>query len=194
MLATAETMPSFQHCQRLRLRPDRALFRDRHLGGFLRGAEKCAHRRTFSAAAARCPWFLAGVSSWVSGFSAFMFVAAAGLHLHARPRRCAGHLHGGLLGLPIGGVFLFRAEVAPGAHRGAVGVPDAAVFAVHDLLLFGYARSSPADRWGRRRGLYILCASLSRRRSALRTSRSFSVLGAERCLGFQVSDRWSWAR
>ena len=26
----------------------------------------------------KIPWFLAGVSNWVSGFSAFMFVAAAG--------------------------------------------------------------------------------------------------------------------
>jgi Na+/proline symporter len=32
----------------------------------------------FFKASGRVPWFMAGVSSWVSGFSAFMFVAAAG--------------------------------------------------------------------------------------------------------------------
>ncbi|MDB6167932.1 MAG: Na+/solute symporter [Verrucomicrobia bacterium] len=32
----------------------------------------------FFKASGRVPWFMAGVSSWVAGFSAFMFVAAAG--------------------------------------------------------------------------------------------------------------------
>src|ERR1700743_3225443 len=32
----------------------------------------------FFKASGQVPWFMAGVSSWVSGFSAYMFVAAAG--------------------------------------------------------------------------------------------------------------------
>jgi Na+/proline symporter len=32
----------------------------------------------FRAAGGQIPWVLAGLSNWVSGFSAFMFVAAAG--------------------------------------------------------------------------------------------------------------------
>ena len=32
----------------------------------------------FFKAGGQVPWFMAGVSNWVSGFSAFMFVAAAG--------------------------------------------------------------------------------------------------------------------
>src|SRR6266436_3669295 len=32
----------------------------------------------FFRASGQVPWFVAGVSSWVAGFSAFMFVAAAG--------------------------------------------------------------------------------------------------------------------
>jgi hypothetical protein len=55
----------------------------------------------------KIPWFLAGVSNWVSGFSAFMFVAAAGFTYKPRPRG-RGRLHGGHLGLPGRRVLLRR--------------------------------------------------------------------------------------
>lgn len=41
-------------------------------------AKKNKGSEDFFKASGQVPWFMAGVSSWVSGFSAFMFVAAAG--------------------------------------------------------------------------------------------------------------------
>lgn len=41
-------------------------------------AKKNKRSDDFFKASGQVPWFMAGVSSWVSGFSAFMFVAAAG--------------------------------------------------------------------------------------------------------------------
>lgn len=124
-------------------------------------------------AGGKVPWFMAGVSNWVSGFSAFMFVAAAGYT----------YKHGG------GALILFTAAFwaylagyyyfAPAWRRARIDAP----------LEFLTRRYSPSTSYfytvmsifpqvlGIAQGLYILCIFVS---AALGLDREmFNLVGIE---------------
>ncbi|RFC43863.1 MAG: solute:Na+ symporter [Verrucomicrobia bacterium] len=125
----------------------------------------------FFKASGQVPWFMAGVSSWVSGFSAFMFVAAAGYT----------YTHGsGALVIFTGATWAYLAGYfyfAPMWRRARIAAP----------LEFLTRRYSPSTTYfytvtsivpqivGVAQGLYILCIFVS---TALGfESLSFHLLG-----------------
>jgi len=111
----------------------------------------------FFKAGGNVPWFMAGVSNWVSGFSAFMFVAAAGYTY--KNGTGAFILFTSAFWAYLGGYFFF----APAWRRARIQAP----------LEFLNRRYSPATTYfytlssflpqiiGISMGLYILCIFVS---------------------------------
>lgn len=125
----------------------------------------------FFKAGGNVPWFMAGISNWVSGFSAFMFVAAAGYTY--KNGTGAFILFTSAFWAYLGGYFFF----APAWRRARIQAP----------LEFLNRRYSPATTYfytlssflpqiiGIAMGLYILCIFVS---SALGFDQeTFTLLG-----------------
>jgi Na+/proline symporter len=130
-------------------------------------------------AGGKVPWFMAGVSNWVSGFSAFMFVAAAGYTYK--------HGSGSLL-LFTAAFWAFLAGYwyfAPAWRRARIDAP----------LEFLTRRYSPSTSYfytvmsilpqilGIAQGLYILCIFVS---SALGFDREVFLLAGFELTGLQL--------
>jgi hypothetical protein len=92
----------------------------------------------------KIPWFLAGVSNWVSGFSAFMFVAAAGFtYKHGLG---AAVVFTAATWAYLVGAFYFAVPLAAGAHQLAARVPHPPLFVLDHLLLHGDGHRAAGHR------------------------------------------------
>src|SRR6478736_6038645 len=134
----------------------------------------------FFKASGQVPWFVAGVSSWVSGFSAFMFVAAAGFTY--KNGSGTALLFTGATWAYLGGYFYF----APMWRRARIDAP----------LQFLTRRYSSSTTYfytvtailpqiiGIGQGLYILCIFVS---TALGFEREIFHLGGWELSGIEMS-------